>query len=135
MSHRRSDILQNRRLSIDIVDDHIEASVAVEVADGDAARAPGLRECSARPGADSLESAVAQIMKQQSLLRVTGAPLMLVDRRIHMTIRHEEIFPTVVVIIDETCAPAEKRNCHLAHPGLERKIGKVSFAVVVIENI
>ena len=53
-------------------------------------------------------------MKQQSLLGVTGAPLMIVDRGINMTISDEEIFPTVVVIIDEAGAPTEKWNRHLA---------------------
>src|ERR1041384_399171 len=74
-------------------------------------------------------------MKQQGLLRVTGAPLMIVDRGIHMTIRHEKIFPAVVVIINKSGAPTEKWNGHFAQPSLKRKVGEVSFAIVVIENI
>src|SRR2546421_7589459 len=114
MPNRRSDIPQNSGLRIDIVDDDVKPSVAVEIAGGDAARAPGLRQRSAGPCADPLELTVAQVMKQQSLLSITGAPLMIVDRRVHMTIRHEKIFPTVVVIVDETCTPTQKWNCQLA---------------------
>src|SRR5438067_71264 len=118
MSNRCSDILQYRGLRIDIVDDDVKASVAVKIADSDAARAPCLRERRAGPGADPLELTVAQIMKQESLLRITGTPLMIVDSRVHMTIRHEKIFPTVVVIVNETRAPTEKWNCQLAQSSL-----------------
>src|SRR5688572_14349823 len=59
----------------------------------------------------------------------------LTSLRIYVTVGHEEIGPTVVVVVKEFCAPPYIRQTHLGNFRLEGHVTKRIAAVVVIENV
>src|SRR6266536_1876723 len=68
------------------------------------------------------------------LLRIAGAPLMIVYRWIDMTISDDQIQPSIIVEIDKARTPTKKRKRDLAKSGQESYIGKVSIAVIVTDG-
>ena len=52
-----------------------------------------------------------------------------------MTIRHDQIQPTVIVIIQEAGAPTKKRKCDLAESGEISHVSEIRIAVIVIKHI
>src|SRR6185369_11508664 len=131
---RSRDIAQHNRLRIEIIDHEIKPAITVEIADRESTTRPRIRERTARRRADTLKLSL-QITKEQRLLRVTRSPLMLISRRINVTIHNKQIKPAIVVEINKTRAPTEKRNRHFTKSHLERHIGKVVVAIVVIQRV
>src|SRR5215470_15654626 len=126
--------MQKNRRAVEIIDHEIETPIAIEIADREPASGPRIRERTSRRRADPLKLAV-QIPKQQRLLRVTRAPLMRIDLRVHVTVHHKQIQPAIVVVIDKARAPTEKRNRHFTQTGLKSYVSKIRVAVVVIEHV
>src|SRR5438132_2924876 len=60
---------------------------------------------------------------------------MIVNRRIDVPVRDDQIFPSVVIIIEKACAPTQKWNCQLTQPSLEGHVREISITVVVIQYI
>ena len=60
---------------------------------------------------------------------------MFVNGWIDMPVHDHQIFPAVVVVIQKACAPAQKRNRHLAESGLESHVSKIAGAIIVIQDI
>src|SRR6185503_795960 len=128
-------ISQQRRLSVHVVYYGIQPPIAVQVADRQSARAPGLRQPTAGCCSQSLEFPILQILKQQHLLGITRAPLLAVNRRVNMAVGNQDILPTVVVEIYEVCAPTQERISLLTMSRLKSHICKIPVTVVVVENI
>src|SRR5215831_4152512 len=123
---RGRDVLKDGRFRVDVVHNDVQSSITVEIAYGHAARAPGLRQGAPWRRAYTFEFPGAQIAKQQRLLSVTRTPLMLVNRRIDMPVSHKQVFPTIVVVIQECRAPSEKRKRDLTEPRLIRDIREIA---------
>ena len=60
---------------------------------------------------------------------------MLVHLGIHMPVHHEQVKPTVVVVVDEAVAPAHKGNGDLRDPRSVAHVGKAGVPIVVIEHL
>src|ERR1035438_5216140 len=70
-------------------------------------------------------------MKKQRPLRVGHAERMLVDLRIHVAVRDEDILPAVVIKVEELHAKSQKRNADGAEIRGASEISKVPVVVVV----
>src|SRR5258706_14662440 len=60
---------------------------------------------------------------------------MIINSRIYVAIRVDEIQPAVIVIIEKAGAPFEKRNRNFAKAGLKREVSEVPLSVVVIQDV
>src|SRR5438105_7260920 len=135
MTGRRGDIAQYGGFRVDIIDNHVQSPVAVEIANGQSSTAPRRRQTASRCRTDAFKLAVAQILEQQSLLSIAGAPLMLVDDGINVPVRDHQIQPTVIVIIQKARAPTQKWERRLAYPGESGEIRKITITVIVIKHV
>ncbi len=106
-------IPQHHRLRVEVIDHEIESTIAIEISDCETSSGPRIRERISGRRADALKLPF-HVPEEQRLLRITRTPLMRVRRRVNMTIDDEQIQPTIVVVVDEARAPAEKRNRDLA---------------------
>src|ERR1700733_7653414 len=74
-------------------------------------------------------------MEQQRPLGVRGAPVVLIHHGVDVAIDEEQVFPSVVVIVDELGGPTEKRDGRLRYPGGIAVVGVVGIAVVAVEHV
>ena len=51
-----------------------------------------------------------------------------------MAIRSEQVEPPVVVVVEEGGAPTQERNGRFGNAHLERHVGEVAVAIVVVER-
>src|SRR6185369_4525501 len=134
MSTRRCDIPQHHRLCIEIVDDEIEFAVTIKISNCKTTSRPRVSQRTAGRRSDTFKLPFL-ISKQQRLLRVTRSPLVRISSRINMSIHNEQVEPAIVVIIDKTRAPTQKRNRNFTKSGLKRYVCEIVVAVVVIKNV
>src|SRR5215211_1439071 len=134
MATCRRNIAQHNRLRVEIIDHQIKSTIAIEVSYRQTSSGPRIRQRASRRRAHSLKLAL-DVAEKQRLLRVTRPPLMLIDSRINMPVYDKQIQPAIVVIIDKTRGPTEKRNRNLTKARLKRHIREVVIAVVVIKRI
>jgi len=59
----------------------------------------------------------------------------LVDLGIDVAVDHHEVFPAVVVEVEEAHAPADEGNRYLRDAGLIADFGKACIAVISIERL
>ena len=107
---RRGDISQDRRFGIDIINDHVQAAISIQIANRQSPAGPGFCERTSRRRPDTFKLSILKIAEEQGLLSKTGAPLVRVDRRIDVTVYNKEIQPRVVIKIEEARSPTEKWN-------------------------
>src|SRR5438552_1074051 len=107
---RSSDIFQYARLRVRVVDDDIQPAVPIQIGNRQTPPEPGISQAAAGRGADTLELAVLKIAKKQRLLTIAGSPLVIVNDRVNMSVRHDQIQPTIVVIVHKARAPTKKRQ-------------------------
>src|ERR1700745_150436 len=60
---------------------------------------------------------------------------MSVDLRIHVSVCYENVWPAVVVVIEELHTKTQKGNAHRAEAGRASQVGELSGVVVVIESV
>ena len=73
-------------------------------------------------------------MEQQRPLGKGSAPVVLVHLRIDVAVDHEQVEPAVIVVIQKTVAPADKRYGGLRYAGLVADIGEAGIAVVMEQH-
>src|SRR5436305_11626273 len=135
VAYRLGDVSEHCRLRVEHIDDCIQASIIVQVANRKAAPLDGNGKAARGRCTDAREPSVALIAKEQRLLRETCSPLILVHRRIDMSVGNQNIFPTVVIEIYKARAPSQKWNCSLALSRLKSNISPVTTAVVVKQDV
>src|SRR5215216_224403 len=109
MSARRSNVSQQHRLRVEIIDHQIKPAIAIEVANRQATPGPRIRQRASRRRAYAFELAL-HVAEEQRLLCVTRSPLMRIGRRINMPVYYKQVEPAVVVVIDKARGPTKKRN-------------------------
>src|SRR2546429_9526664 len=135
VSTRSANILQNARPRVGVVDDYIQPAIPVQIGNRQTPPAPGVSQAAAGRGPDAFELAVLQITKKQRLLSIARSPLIIIHDGVNMSVRHDQIQPTVVVIIYEAGAPTEKGERDFAEPCEISHVREIRIAVVVIEHI
>src|SRR5215467_11335596 len=119
MTTWRSNIPQHDGLGIKIIDHQIKSTITIEISDRETASGPRVRQRISRWRTHTLKLPL-HVSEKQRLLCVTRAPLVRVGGRINVTIDDEQIEPPVIVVVDETRSPTQKRNRHLTEPNLKR---------------
>src|SRR5229473_387877 len=76
-----------------------------------------------------------QVVKEERPLRVAHAPIVLVYSRIDVAIGVENVFPAVVVVIEESRAPAKKGNRHSSYARQKAHIRKISITFILVKRI
>src|SRR6266446_4940890 len=134
MASRSGDILQNTRSRVVVVDDDIQATVAIQIGNRQTAPAPGVSQAAAGRGPDAFELAVLQIAKKQRLLSIARSPLIIVNHGVNMSVRYDQIQPTVVVIVYKAAAPTEKWERDFTEPREISHVREIRITIVVIEH-
>ena len=104
-------VAQQNRHAIHVVDDDADLAIVEDVSEGCAARYAD--SCKPRPfnRRNQLKLAVLQVVIKQGTLRVTLSPFrMTIDFRVYVSIDDEQIFPSVVVVIEKSIAEAYEGN-------------------------
>src|SRR5436309_11226636 len=135
MPGRRGDILQYTRLRVGVVDNHVQPAIAIQIGNCETTSTPGVSQPASRRGAHTLELAVFQIAKKQRLLSIARSPLIIVDDRVNMPIRDNQIQPTVIVIIKKAGPPTKKWKRALAEPAEISDVSKISIPIIVKKHI
>src|SRR5215213_5943023 len=120
---------------VQIIEDGVRATVAIQVADGEPTAGPGVGQCAPRRSTDALESSICEIAKEQRLLSKAGAPLVIINRRIDVPVGDKHILPPVVIVINKARPPAQKRNRHLSMARLKSNVSEIPFTVVAPERV
>ena len=132
----RIHVAKQHRNAIHIVDDHVDLAVVEDVAKcGAAANAD---DC--KPGSldrrNQLELAVLQVVVQKRALAIAGPPLrVFIHFRIDVPIDDQQIFPPVIVVVEESVGKTDKRNGRFRDAGLIADIGEKTFSVILEQDI
>ena len=121
------------RIIVDGVDHHIHVAVIVKITEGAAARSGRGHDGGTRLLRDVIETAVAQILVQQFLLRVAGFGLELFDFGIHVAVANQNVGPAVIVGVEKSAAPAEELRV-TSKAALKGGVFEHATADVVIER-
>ena len=101
--------------AVDVVHDHVDAAVVVEIADRRAARHARRCQSVAGRGADILEArALAGCEKAARAAHSDVFQSKRVDLRVDVAVDDEQIEPAVVVVVEKGRAPSEEWNRHAA---------------------
>src|SRR5207244_12021490 len=76
-----------------------------------------------------------QIEEQQQALSPRHNPVLLVDTQIDMPIDDEDIEQSVVVIVQKTGAPAQKRDRRVGNPRGKAHVGEAGFPVIAVKGV
>ena len=99
-------VAQHGRRAIEIIDDDIQTTIAIQIAFDHPATDPRTGQAAVRRCADTLKSAVRQIAKQQRLLGEARPPLIFINHWINVAVGNEHIQPAIVIKIYEVRAPS-----------------------------
>src|SRR5207302_8097565 len=115
------------------VDYHVDITVVVKISES--AATGGDRLGDARPvlHRDILEAAVSQVSIQQLALRISGLGFELLVFWIYMPVTDQDVWPAIVVHIEESAAPAKILRVR-AEAGGKSCIFKIRAAEVVIKR-
>src|SRR5215467_8368544 len=91
---------------VHIVDEDIQVTIVVEVAEGNSSRRACQLDCGTGSRRNVFEPAVAEIAIKNLWLSKRSIHSGSFDFRIHMTIGQEDVEPTIVIDINETTTPA-----------------------------
>src|ERR1700761_8539067 len=95
------DIAQQRRREIHIVDDNIDPAIIEEVAKGCTARRNDKGKTRSFDRWHQVKVLALLVVKQQGAFGVGGTPVVLVDHGINVAVDEKQIFPAVVVVVEE----------------------------------
>src|ERR1700689_2393270 len=115
----RVHIAQQQRNGIDRVDDDIDLAIVEQVATSGAARRGHNGQSGSFNGGHHLKLAGFQVMKKQRALRVRRPPTFSIYFWVDMAIHDQQIFSSVVVVIEEAIAKSDERKSRRAHPDFE----------------
>src|SRR5580658_3640019 len=134
------DVAEQHRGSVNGTDYNVDFAVIEEIAKRRAAAWNGYGEaCPVYRGhvleLSSLALPGGHVMEEQRPFSPARSPLMLIDLRVNVAVDHEQVEPTVVVVVEEPVAPSDKRNGRLRNTGLVTHIGKVGIAIVMEQHL
>src|SRR5262249_43409173 len=115
---------------IDVVQNNIDFSVVEEVSERRSARRDDRREPASGCRRNFFEPRSIEISKELRPLRPSRAPIQRISNWVNLAIRHKQIEQAVVVEIEESDAPSEKRNCGPNKSGLCGSIGESNSTIV-----
>src|SRR5712692_252415 len=78
---------------------------------------------------------IRYVMKEQRSFSKRRAPLVLVYLRINMAVNHEEIKPSIVVVIEKTVPPTDEWNRGSCDTCLVAHVREAVVAVVAVEHL
>src|SRR6185369_14377329 len=87
---------------------HIHVAVVVEIAKGAATRSDRRHDPRSGLWGNVVETAIAQVLVDELLLRVARFRLELFDFGIHVAIANQDVRPAIVVGIEKSAAPAQE---------------------------
>ena len=119
-------ISQHHRLLPDVARDDVDVAVVVQVAEGGAAAGPVGSKDLSRSHADEARGLIPQQQRRLAVAQIGGR---LLDCVHHVSLRHEDILPAIVVVVEETRAPARIWKCGATHA---RRVGDVSKRAVAV---
>src|SRR6202022_476937 len=114
--------------------DDVDAAVVVDVADGQAAAEPRLPEDCAGVGGHVYE-AVAGVTDQKHWLAIVKIGIVDLHSIEIVALGNDEIFPAVIVIIEEASAPAGVKHGDAAQTRTEAGVGETSVATVLVQGV
>src|SRR5438034_4419816 len=130
----REVVSHERRRFVEVDDDHVDVTVIIEISEG--ATAAAMRGGNARAGfADQLfKYALPQVSENRarSLVRVLGE--LLLDLRVNMAGRHEQVRIAVVIQINNPRAPTHVTRLDPQARG-RGGVLKVRLSIVTIKNV
>src|SRR5262245_5653178 len=121
-------VMQKLWRAIQIADDHVDAAVVVQVAEGYAARDPLFHQRGAELGGNFRKRAVPVVSVKQLPLAI------MVYLWIDVTIRDKQVYPAVIVIVEEFGSPANVET-HRSHFSRVRDVGERIVPVIPIQGI
>ena len=129
------DVAQQGRSRINIIDDHVHMPIVEQVAHGGAASCEQGGQPAAGSRRDLLKFFTVKIAKKLRALSPRGAPILLVNAWIDMTVSHEEVGESVVIKIQRDNSPAKKRDSRFTESRGECFIREIPVAVIDIESV
>src|ERR1700737_2559014 len=114
--------------------DDVDAAVVVDVADGQAAAEPGLPEDGAGVGGHVYE-AVAGVTDQKHWLAIVKIGIVDLHSVEIVALGNDEIFPAVIVIVEEASAPARVKHGDAAEAGAEACVDEACVATVLVQGV
>src|ERR1700730_7837517 len=97
---------QDHGLAHQVFNHRLHLSVVEEIAHSQPTAHLRDLNCISSPPAGVFEGSVSLIDKEALRLKVSGCSVSAVHLRIHMTVDQEEIFPAIIVEVDEGVTPA-----------------------------
>src|SRR5271166_5730302 len=94
------EIAEQRRDTIEIIDDHIEFAVVEQIAYRQAPANIGLGERRSLDSGDQFEPLATYVMKKQGTLGITRSPGLIIDDWVDMAVSDNQVLPAIVVIIE-----------------------------------
>src|SRR5882672_1157632 len=131
----RAFVAQNRWRPIDVFHHHVNPAVVVEIPKSRAPAGLWHGHRIANSIAHIGKRAVPPVKKHKLALPVLHSRGQPIDLRIHMSIHHKQISPSVVIEIDATRSPPHKRNRHLTHTCRVRYIGESHLSIIAKKRI
>src|ERR1700678_4218185 len=121
--------MQELRWSIDTIDSHIHVSIIVVVPEGTPASGCVLQNPWATLIRYLLKPAVPQIAIEILVLSVFQIGIRLIDLRIDVPVRHQDVEPAIVIHVEETNSPTQQARIDSQTTGigpiLKRGVPKV----------
>src|SRR5260370_37671373 len=74
------------------------------------------------------------VTEEKRPLRVSHAPIVLIHARIDVTIGIENVFPAVVVVVQEARAPPQEGDGYGGHPRQKADLREIPLAPVLVER-
>ena len=131
----RRNIPQQHRMPVHHVDHRVQLAVVEQVAHRHAAPRNHIRQPRTLHRGHILKPLAIDVMKQHRPLRPARPPVIFVRLRVYVPVRHQQVFPAVVVVVQKRVAPAQEGNCDLAQPHVIADVGKIRVALVVVERL
>ena len=129
------DVPQQHGRVVDAVDGDVDFAIVENVAEARASARNDQGEASPFDGRHHFEFGTFQIVQEVGALRVGRTPLEPVGLGIDVAVDGEQVFPAIVIVIDELSAPGEERVSGAGDPHLRTDLGEVAFALVAIEGL
>ncbi len=131
----RVHVAQKHRMVVHHVDDRVQLAVIEQIAHRHAASCNHHCEARALNRRHIFKFLAELVVEQHRPLLPTCSPCVFVGLRVDVPVRHEQIFPPVVVVVQEGVAPTEKGNRNLAKPHVVADVGEIGIAFIVIERL
>ena len=126
-------VAQQRRRTVQIVDDDVDVPVVVDIAERAAASEIWRGDGGSRRRGHVGEAAVPQVAVQQFRLAVGEVQLAARKLSVHVAVRDEDVLPAVVVDVDEVDAEADVLPVD-AQPGPEARDLERARSVIAVER-